>query len=91
MKSFIDKLKSRKFLACIAGVATGIALIATGKTIEGAASVIASVVGYIAAEGYVDGKAVKNTINITQDVLDAVLKDFEDFEETEVTEDASDT
>ena len=48
-------------------------------------------VGYIVAEGYVDGKAVKNTINITQDVLDAVLKDFEDFEETEVTEDASDT
>lgn len=91
MKSFIDKLKSRKFLACIAGVATGIALIVTGNTIEGAASVIASVVGYIAAEGYVDGKAVKNTINITQDVLDAVLKDFEDFEETEVTEDASDT
>lgn len=91
MRSFVEKLKSRKFLACIAGVATGIALIATGNTIEGAASVIASVVGYIAAEGYVDGKAVKNTIEITQDVLDSVLKDFEDFEDAEVSEDGIDT
>lgn len=91
MRSFVEKLKSRKFLACIAGVATGIALIATGNTVEGAVSVIASVVGYIAAEGYVDGKAVKNTIEITQDVLDSVLKDFEEFEDAEVSEDGTDT
>ena len=91
MRSFVEKLKSRKFLACIAGVATGIALIATGNTVEGAASVIVSVVGYIAAEGYVDGKAVKNTIEITQDVLDSVLKEFEEFESSEVSEDGTDT
>jgi hypothetical protein len=83
MRSFIDKLKSRKFLACIAGVATGIALIATGNTIEGAASVIASVVGYIAAEGYVDGKAVKNTIEATQKVLDETMKNLDNIEEGE--------
>ena len=90
MRSFIDKLKSRKFLACIAGVATGIALIATGNTIEGAASVIASVVGYIAAEGYVDGKAVKNTIEISQDVLGNVVADLEE-EEEEVADDGDNT
>ena len=72
---------------------TGIALIITGNTIEGAASVIASVVGYIAAEGYVDGEAVKNVIDGAQDVFDVVLKDLNDFEEndTEVNKDASDT
>lgn len=89
MKNFITKLTSRKFIACIAGVVTGIALIVSGSTVEGTASVIASVVGYIVAEGYVDGKAVKNTIEISQDVLDEVLKDFEDSEETEVTDNAS--
>ena len=93
MRDFANKLKSRKFLACIAGILTGIALIIMGNTIEGAASVIASVVGYIAAEGYVDGEAVKNVIDGAQDVFDVVLKDLNDFEEndTEVNKDASET
>jgi hypothetical protein len=87
----MSKFTSRKFLAAIAGVLTGIALIVSGNTIEGASTVITSIVAYIVAEGYVDGKAVKNTIETTQDVLNEVAKDFEDFEETEVNKDASDT
>lgn len=87
----MSKFTSRKFLAAIAGVLTGIALIVSGNTIEGASTVITSIVAYVVAEGYVDGKAVKNTIETTQDVLNEVAKDFEDFEETEVNEDASDT
>lgn len=83
MRSFLSKLTSRKFIACVAGVVTGIALIVNGNTVEGVTSVIASVVGYIIAEGYVDSKAVKSTITISKDVLDGVLKDFEDFEDFE--------
>ena len=91
MGDFWGKFKSRKFIVCVAGVLTGVSLIIMGNTVEGAASVIASVLGYIAAEGYIDGKAVKNTIETTQDVLDSVLKDFEDFEDAEVSEDGTDT
>ena len=91
MRNFAEKLNSRKFVACISGVLTGIALLISGNIIEGAVTVIASIGVYITAEGYIDAQSVKNTINITQDVLDGVLKDFEDFEEEEVSQDASDT
>ena len=83
MKSFIDKLKSRKFLACIAGVATGIALIISGNTVEGASTVITSIVAYIVAEGYIDSKAVKNTIEATQKVLDETMENLDNIEEGE--------
>lgn len=84
----MSKFTSRKFLASVAGILTGIALIVSGNTVEGASAVITSIVAYIVAEGYVDSKAVKNTIEISQDVFDNV---FADLEETEVTDDASDT
>ena len=83
MRSFIDKLKSRKFLACIAGVATGIALIISGNTVEGASTVITSIVAYIVAEGYIDSKAVKNTIEATQKVLDETMENLDNIEEGE--------
>ena len=83
MKCFIDKLKSRKFLACIAGVATGIALIISGNTVEGASTVITSIVAYIVAEGYIDSKAVKNTIEATQKVLDEAMENLDNIEEGE--------
>ena len=78
------KFTSRKFLAAVAGVLTGIALIVTGNIVEGASTVITSVVAYIVAEGYVDGKAVKNTIEISQDVLGSIVGGLE---ETEADED----
>lgn len=87
MGDFWGKFKSRKFIVCVAGVLTGVSLIIMGNTVEGAASVIASVLGYIAAEGYIDGKAVKNTIEITQDVLEETKKNLEEFESAGRSED----
>ncbi len=55
----LKKLTSRKFLVSAAGIISGVALIAGGRKIEGVAAVIASVLGYLVAEGYVDAKAVK--------------------------------
>ena len=83
------KFTSRKFLAAIAGILTGIALIISGNTVEGASAVMTSIVAYIVAEGYVDGKAVKNTIEISQDVLGNVVADLE--EEEEVADDGDNT
>ena len=77
----MSKFTSRKFLAAIAGILTGIALIISGNTVEGASAVMTAIVAYIVAEGYVDGKAVKNTIEISQDVLDNVIADLEEEEE----------
>lgn len=77
----MNKFTSRKFLASVAGVLTGIALIVSGNIIEGASAVITSIVAYIVAEGYVDGKAVQNTIKLSQDVLDNVVADLEEEEE----------
>ena len=53
-----NKFTSRKFIAMIAGVLTGIAVILTGSTAEGLTGVIASVVTYLAAEGLIDAKGV---------------------------------
>ena len=84
----MSKFTSRKFLAAIAGLLTGIALIVSGNTIEGASAVMTSIVAYIVAEGYVDGKAVQNTIEISQDVLDNVVADLG---EEEVADDGDNT
>lgn len=84
----MNKFTSRKFLASVAGVLTGIALIVSGNIIEGASAVITSIVAYIVAEGYVDGKAVKNTIEISQEVLDNVVAELE---EDEVVSDGDNT
>ena len=45
---------SRKFIAMVAGILTGIGVILTGGTVEGLTAVIASVITYLAAEGYID-------------------------------------
>ena len=60
MKELIlKKLTSRKFLVSAAGIISGAALIISGSETEGVAAIIASVIGYLVAEGYVDAKAVK--------------------------------
>lgn len=50
----MSKFTSRKFIAMVAGVLTGIGVILTGGTVEGLTAVIASVITYLAAEGYID-------------------------------------
>lgn len=63
MQNFLKKLTSRKFLAALAGVATGLAMVfgvdeTTISTVAGAMTTVASVVSYIMSEGMVDAAAV---------------------------------
>ncbi|MBQ4151204.1 MAG: hypothetical protein IJC81_05320 [Clostridia bacterium] len=59
MKNLKSKFTSRKFLVAASGVVSGIVLIASGNATEGASAIVASVLGYLIAEGYIDAKAVK--------------------------------
>ena len=63
MQNFLKKLTSRKCLAALAGVATGLAMVfgvdeTTISTVAGAVTTVASVVSYIMSEGMVDAAAV---------------------------------
>lgn len=63
MQNFLKKLTSRNFLAALAGVATGLAMVfgvdeTTISTVAGAVTTVASVVSYIMSEGMVDAAAV---------------------------------
>ena len=63
MQNFLKKLTSRKFLAALAGVATGLAMVfgvdeTTISTVAGAVTTVASVVSDIMSEGLVDAAAV---------------------------------
>ena len=63
MQNFLKKLTSRKSLAALAGVATGLAMVfgvdeTTISTVAGAVTTVASVVSYIMSEGMVDAAAV---------------------------------
>lgn len=71
---FIEKLKSRKFLAALVGVITGLAMIfgLDGEiinTVCGAVMAIGSVVTYIVTEGSVDKAAVSDAITLTEDAI----------------------
>lgn len=63
MKNLIKKFSSRKFLIAVSGVASGLVLIVSGNVTEGVTAIVASVVAYLAAEGYIDAKAIKLTQN----------------------------
>lgn len=65
-----EKLMSRKLWVALIGVITGITLIVSGTTTEGVATLITSVLGYLIAEGYIDGKAVSAVIDQVDDTLD---------------------
>lgn len=64
-----QKLTSRKFLAAVAGIVTGIVMITSGNISEGTATVISAIAIYCAAEGLVDIASIKN---IAQGVADKV-------------------
>ena len=64
MQEFLKKITSRKFLAAVAGVATGLAMVfgvdeTAISTVAGAVTTVASVVSYILSEGMVDAAAVE--------------------------------
>lgn len=97
MKDILKKLTSRKFLASLAGVATGIAVAfgvngGVAETIAGAAIAAISAIAYIFVEGKIDANTVKNTvgtvIDSTQTIVEAVKKEDgeEEKEETEGAE-----
>jgi phage shock protein PspC (stress-responsive transcriptional regulator) len=79
MKNFMNKLTSRKFLSCVAGVILGVCMIFgldenTVNVIAGAVTSVSSVVIYIYTEGKIDAAAVKDTVDKVKDVIDAVNK-----------------
>ena len=82
MKEFLNKLKSRKFLTCVAGVVMGVCMVfgldeGTISTIAGAVTAVASVVTYIYTEGKIDVEAVdkiKDTANEVKNAVDMVEK-----------------
>ena len=79
METLKRKLTSRKLWAAIAGFASGIYLLTQGEISAGAALMITSVLGYLAAEGYVDAKAAQTVIEIIGDVADQIeVEDDED-------------
>lgn len=66
---FADKLKSRKFLAAVIGLITGLAVVfgvdeGIVSTISGAVVSAASLIAYIAVEGNVDAAAVGESIRM---------------------------
>lgn len=61
------KLTSRKLWVAIAGIISGIVLMVNGNTVEGASTLVASVVGYLLAEGFIDAKRVKTVIDSTEE------------------------
>ena len=72
MNKFLKKLTSRKFIAALLGFIAGIIMALCGNTVEGATTAITSVVAYIAAEGYIDAKAVKQVAETVEDVATEV-------------------
>lgn len=81
----MKKFTSRKFIVAIAGIMAGFSLILNGQTLEGAITVISSIVTYCVAEGYIDSKtvnqipdAVDKTNEVIKDVVDEVNKNLAD-------------
>jgi hypothetical protein len=77
MKAFLNKLKSRKFLTCIAGVVMGICMVfgvdeGDMSTIAGAVTAVISIVSYIHTEGKIDAQAVGQLKDVADDVKDAI-------------------
>lgn len=73
----LRKLTSRKFIVAAAGIVSGVALVISGSEVEGVAAIIASVLGYLVAEGYIDAKAVKATADAVSDSVDAAEEEDE--------------
>lgn len=76
MKEFLNKLKSRKFLTCVAGVVMGACMVfgldvGTVNTIAGAIVTVSSVVIYIYTEGKIDASAVDKIKDVVEQIEDA--------------------
>ena len=77
MEKFLKKLTSRKFLAALAGLITGLAMVfgleeSVMTTVSGAVVAVASLITYIVTEGRIDAEAVGDAAEKVQDAIDAV-------------------
>lgn len=77
MKAFIQKLTSRKFLACVAGIVLGACMIFgldmdAVNTVAGAVTTVGSVVIYIYSEGKIDAASLEKIKDAAEKVEDAV-------------------
>ena len=84
MRDFKSKFLSRKFIACVVGIVTGIGLILSDNTIEGAATVASSIIAYLVAEGYIDAKSVQQLTGSIADNMNDLDDEFEQENETNV-------
>jgi hypothetical protein len=66
----VTKLMSRKLWIAVAGIVGGVVLIAKGNVVEGTATIISSVVGYLLAEGFIDASAVNKVTDAVEEVVD---------------------
>ena len=78
MKTFASKLTSRKFLAALAGLVSGLAMVfgldeSIITQVSGAVVSVASVVAYIVAEGRVDAAAVGQAAEDVAEAVDSVI------------------
>lgn len=77
MKNLAKKFTSRKFLAALAGLVSGLAVIfgldeSIVAAFSGAILSAASLITYIITEGRVDAEAVKNTVIGIQKAADSL-------------------
>ena len=78
MKTFKDKITSRKFLAAIAGLVTGLAMVfgldeSIISQVSGAVVSVASVIAYIITEGKIDAAAVGDAAEDVAEAVDSVM------------------
>lgn len=78
MKTFKDKITSRKFLAAIAGLVTGLAMVfgldeSIVSQVSGAVVSVASVIAYIITEGKIDAAAVGQAAEDVAEAVDSVM------------------
>lgn len=62
LKKLLIKLSSRKFMVAIGCISSGLVSILNGSTQEGLIAICTAVVAYLAVEGYIDSKALKNNL-----------------------------
>lgn len=82
MQKFLNKLKSRKFLTCVAGIIVGVCMMfgldeGTIDTVAGAVVSLGSIATYIYTEGKIDAVAVgqiKDTVDDVKEAVDTVNK-----------------
>ena len=77
MRTFWQKVTSRKFLAALVGIITGLAMVFgldqnVITTVSGAVMALASVIVYIATEGKIDAAAVREAAKKVEDARDAL-------------------